>query len=77
MPAPGRVVAGDAVIASGSLGDHGMAVMAARYQLPLRGDLASDVAPLGPQVMTVSRPSPPSDTGRPSAKMTGAQMPVV
>lgn len=37
---------GDAVIVTGTLGDHGIAVMAARHQLDLGGDTRSDVAPL-------------------------------
>ena len=37
---------GDALIVTGSIGDHGIAVMAARHQLDLRGALISDVAPL-------------------------------
>ncbi len=37
---------GDAVIVSGTLGDHGMTVMACRQGLSLRGSLESDVAPL-------------------------------
>jgi len=45
-PAPDGARVGDAVLVSGSLGDHGMAVLACRAGLPLRGDLASDVAPL-------------------------------
>jgi len=46
-PRPSRVRPGDVVIVSGSLGDHGMAVMACREGLPLEGELASDVAYLG------------------------------
>ncbi|MCR4437516.1 MAG: hydrogenase expression/formation protein HypE [bacterium] len=38
--------AGDAVIVTGTIGDHGMAVMAARAGLSLQGALHSDVAPL-------------------------------
>jgi hydrogenase expression/formation protein HypE len=38
--------AGDVLIVTGSIGDHGIAVMAARHQLDLRGALISDVAPL-------------------------------
>src|SRR5512133_1574313 len=38
--------AGDLVIVTGSIGDHGMAVMARRHDLRLEGDLRSDVAPL-------------------------------
>ena len=38
--------AGDAIIITGSIGDHGMAVMAARHQFDFGGELRSDVAPL-------------------------------
>jgi hydrogenase expression/formation protein HypE len=37
---------GDRLIVTGSLGDHGMAVMATRHGLNLETDLKSDVAPL-------------------------------
>lgn len=37
---------GDAVIVSGNVGDHGLAVLSARHELGLQGDLRSDVAPL-------------------------------
>ena len=37
---------GDVLIVTGTLGDHGMAVMAHRHGLSLDGDLRSDVAPL-------------------------------
>jgi hydrogenase expression/formation protein HypE len=37
---------GDSVIISGTIGDHGTAVMACRENLGLSSDLASDVAPL-------------------------------
>ena len=37
---------GDRLIVTGTLGDHGMAVMAQRHGLALDGDLRSDVAPL-------------------------------
>lgn len=37
---------GDAVIVSGSLGDHGIAVLSARGALGIETDLQSDVAPL-------------------------------
>jgi len=46
-PAPDGARAGDAVLLSGTIADHGMAVLACREGLPLEGDLASDVAPLG------------------------------
>ncbi|HSU84801.1 MAG TPA: hydrogenase expression/formation protein HypE [Thermoanaerobaculia bacterium] len=37
---------GDLLIVTGTIGDHGMAVMAARHGLDLEGELRSDVAPL-------------------------------
>jgi len=37
---------GDAIIVTGTIGDHGMAIMAARHALALEGDLRSDVAPI-------------------------------
>lgn len=37
---------GDAVIISGTLGDHGIAVLAARGELGFQADLQSDIAPL-------------------------------
>jgi hydrogenase expression/formation protein HypE len=43
---PHRVEAGDRVILSGTLADHGMAVMIARGDLHLEGDVESDSAPL-------------------------------
>jgi len=44
----GRVRAGDAVLVSGPIGDHGIAVMLAREQFGLRGDLQSDAASVLP-----------------------------
>ncbi len=37
---------GDRILVTGSIADHGMAVMAVRHGLDLEGDLRSDVAPL-------------------------------
>jgi hydrogenase expression/formation protein HypE len=37
---------GDAIIVTGSVGDHGMAIMTARHGLGLDGELTSDVAPI-------------------------------
>ena len=34
------------IIVTGTIGDHGMAIMARRHQLALEGDLRSDVAPI-------------------------------
>lgn len=41
---------GDLIIVTGSIGDHGLAVMAARHQLALDGALVSDTAPINPLV---------------------------
>ena len=41
-----RVVDGDIVICSGTIGDHGTAVMLARGDLALEADIVSDTAPL-------------------------------
>lgn len=45
-PMPQRAAIGDAVISTGTLGDHGMAVMITREGLGVKGELNSDVAPL-------------------------------
>lgn len=37
---------GDRLLVTGSIGDHGIALMARRHQLALEGDLHSDVAPI-------------------------------
>ena len=43
---PERVLPGDRVLLSGTIGDHGMAVMIARGDLKLEVDLQSDTAPV-------------------------------
>jgi hydrogenase expression/formation protein HypE len=45
-----RAMAGDSVIISGTLGDHGMAVLAARGDLGLEMQVESDVAPLNSMI---------------------------
>lgn len=47
-PALDRIQAGDMVLVSGPVGDHGTAVMLAREQFGLRGDLESDAASVLP-----------------------------
>ncbi|MGV0834746.1 hydrogenase expression/formation protein HypE [Mycolicibacterium thermoresistibile] len=42
----GRVRVGDKVVLSGSIGEHGMAVMLARGDLAIDADIASDTAPV-------------------------------
>jgi hydrogenase expression/formation protein HypE len=45
-PAARRAAEGDAVLVSGTLGDHGVAVMSCRPGIPIGGAVESDVAPL-------------------------------
>jgi hydrogenase expression/formation protein HypE len=53
------VQAGDRLIVSGTIADHGMAVMLARGDLSLEADLRSDTAPLGEliELLLVAAPS--------------------
>jgi hydrogenase expression/formation protein HypE len=53
-----RVVAGDVVLVSGYVGDHGMAVMLAREALELEADINSDSAPLHTLVEDLLRAAP-------------------
>src|SRR5579885_2916079 len=41
-----RIMPGDAILLSGTIGDHGIAVMSRREGLEFEGDLVSDTAPL-------------------------------
>lgn len=49
-PGPTRARPGDAVLVSGPLGRHGIAIMAARQELGFEVELESDTAPLHPLV---------------------------
>jgi hydrogenase expression/formation protein HypE len=55
---PERVSEGDIVIASGTLGDHGVAVLLARGDLALDADVRSDTAPLGDLVEALLAAAP-------------------
>jgi hydrogenase expression/formation protein HypE len=44
---------GDRIIVTGTIGDHGLAVMSARHNLDLDGELRSDVAPLNGLIAAV------------------------
>jgi hydrogenase expression/formation protein HypE len=48
-----RVRAGDRILVSGPIGNHGAAVMLARQEFGLRGDLASDAASVLPQAQAL------------------------
>src|ERR1700758_618937 len=52
------VRAGDKVLLSGSMGDHGMAVMLARGDLAIEADIASDTACLSPLVELLMAAAP-------------------
>ncbi len=55
---PQLVRPGDAVLVSGTLGDHGVAVMLARGDLDLEADIASDTAPLADLVEALLAAAP-------------------
>ncbi len=46
LPTPGRIRPGDRILVSGTLGDHGMAVMMQREGMAFDSSLTSDCAPL-------------------------------
>ena len=52
-PAPARAQAGDAVIVSGPLGRHGIAIMTAREGLAFEAEVTSDTAALTPLVQAL------------------------
>ena len=52
IPSMDRISDGDVLLVSGSVGDHGTAVMLAREEFGLHGDLLSDAAP----VMALTEP---------------------
>jgi hydrogenase expression/formation protein HypE len=51
----GEIRAGDALLVSGPIGDHGIAVMLAREQFGLRGDLQSDAASVLPITLALAQ----------------------
>lgn len=44
---------GDRIIVTGSIGEHGLAVMAARHGIEIDGDLVSDVAPMNSMIASI------------------------
>ena len=57
-PAPSRARPGDVVILSGTIADHGMAVMAQREGMRFASEIASDCAPLYQMVAQVLEAAP-------------------
>ena len=53
-----RVASGDAILLSGTLGDHGVTILSLREGLGLEGELASDTAPLHGLAAALLRASP-------------------
>ncbi|MCL2403085.1 MAG: hydrogenase expression/formation protein HypE [Coriobacteriia bacterium] len=49
---------GDAIVLSGSLGDHGMCIMSQREELSFAADIASDAAPLNHMMAAVLAAAP-------------------
>jgi hydrogenase expression/formation protein HypE len=58
MLSPASVRAGDTVLLSGSMGDHGMAVMLARGDLAIEADIESDTASVSPLVELLMAAAP-------------------
>jgi hydrogenase expression/formation protein HypE len=46
---------GDRILVTGTMGDHGLAILTLRHRLDLEGDLRSDVAPLNDLIRDVLR----------------------
>jgi len=63
---------GDRIIVTGTLGDHGMAIMADRHGLELEADLQSDVAPLNGLVRAVLSSDPDAVTAMKDPTRGGA-----
>lgn len=53
---------GDRILVTGSVGDHGLAVMAVRHKLGIEGPLHSDVAPLNSLIRAVLAAAPDAVT---------------
>lgn len=55
---PTRAKAGDVIILSGTIGDHGMAIMSVREGLEFEAEITSDTAALGDLVQTMLQTCP-------------------
>jgi len=54
-PGLGSIEAGDVVLVSGTVGDHGTAILLARHEFGLHGDLVSDCASVVPLTLAAER----------------------
>lgn len=57
-PSGARLAPGDVILVSGSMGDHGLAIMAARNELSFLSDVRSDCAPLADMVANLLAAAP-------------------
>jgi hydrogenase expression/formation protein HypE len=55
---------GDTILVSGSIGDHGIAVLESRGELGFQSSIRSDIAPLNSLVMDITRATPDVHTFR-------------
>jgi len=55
---------GDSILVSGSIGDHGIAVLEARGELGFQSNIMSDIAPLNGLVMDITKAAPDVHTFR-------------
>ena len=55
---PGSIEPGDAIVVSGTIGDHGAAILSTRQDLGFRSDILSDCAPLNDLVEGILNVSP-------------------
>lgn len=58
QPGGEKAQTGDTIILSGTIGDHGMAVLCARGELGFESDIRSDIAPLNEIVSSLRRAAP-------------------
>jgi hydrogenase expression/formation protein HypE len=58
QPGGEKAQTGDTIILSGTVGDHGMAVLCARGEMGFESDIRSDVAPLNQIVNSLRRAAP-------------------
>ncbi len=54
LPSPENISSGDKILINGTIGDHGMAVMAARNELNLQSAISSDCASLNSLIESLS-----------------------
>jgi hydrogenase expression/formation protein HypE len=56
-----KIMPGDTIILTGTIGDHGMAILTAREAFPIRTGIESDCAPLSGLIRSVLQQVPPHE----------------